>query len=104
MSKPTSFHAPLVAVAVICAGVLIWLWHGRNRPVVADTSPRAESSVPKSDSAPIPTATSAAAEQTPSLSPELRAMLTALVRALASGAAREREAVLAFKDEAAMRR
>lgn len=39
-----------------------------------------------------------------SLPPELRALLAELVRMLASGNAREREAVLAFKDDAAMQR
>lgn len=97
MSKP-SFSAVFVGLGLACAGVLIWLGRQSFAPETATVSETARIEVPAEiASTPVPIAAA-------SLSPEFRAALTALARAIASGNARDREAVLAFKDDAALQR
>src|SRR6266508_3652430 len=98
MSKPTSFNALFLGVGLACAALLVWLWRQSAQPVEAPHPP-AESPVAKAEVAPA-SSSSTASSETATLTPELRAMITALARALARGEARDREAVLGFKDDA----
>src|SRR4051812_35499033 len=101
MNKPTSNRALLVGATLVSAALLVWLWRQTAQSINAP--PIAARQI----STPAPTVSSdlpPTAARLPTLSPEARALLTALMRALGSGNAREREAVLGFKDAAAMQR
>jgi hypothetical protein len=98
MKKPAA-HVVALGVGLVCAGLLLWLWRGSVRdsgepaasgPATADTM-----APPTPDASPAPAST---------LEAETRAILARLQRALARRDTRPREALLAFKDEAAMRR
>ena len=101
MSKSTPIRILLGGVGLVCAGLLIWLWR-QDTKGGAELVAKSEEAKPTPPAATLPETKETA--PTPSLSPELRAMLAALGRALASGDARDREAVLTFKDDAAMQR
>ena len=85
---------------MVCAGLLIWLWRQDTK------APGAPTANARPISAPTETAGTGAnvLSDARTLSPELRAMLNELARVLAAGGAREREAVLTFKDDATMQR
>jgi len=98
MNQPRAFLVATVAVGVVGGAWLIWLWHASYaHPVppasVTDVASVAAPRLPREE--PV-TARSA----TPALHP----LLAALRQALARGDARPREAVLTFKDDAALRR
>lgn len=101
MRKPTLPTAGLV-VGVACAVILIWLWR-KSAPAPATVVASAEKTagdLSRAPAAPRTPANPADAAQRA----EMRAMLAALAGILARGEARDREAVLAFKDDAALRR
>jgi hypothetical protein len=102
MSKPTLLNALILGASLACAALLVWLWRQSEPPIENPPAPASLVTAP-ADLAAVP-AVAAPDVATPTLSAEMRAMLNALVRALTTGNAREREAVLAFKDDAAMRR
>jgi hypothetical protein len=103
MRKPSSFNLLFAGLGLACALVLVWLWRNSStpavgpKPQVAPHPPSATQLVPLSNAV-VSTNVPAA------LPPELQAMLVELVQALVSGNYREREAVLSFKDDAAMQR
>ena len=102
MSKPTRLNLLLLGLGVTCALVLLWLWRQtavtEMGPAVQNKPARASAAAARPPAGPVATSPAAA------LSPELRAMLDALLRALARGDVRDQEAVLAFKDDAALQR
>src|SRR5688572_33222307 len=102
MKKPTPF---LLAAGggVMCLLGLIWPWRqGETSTVVTDT--RSVAGAPgETPNEPSPSRPPRVADPK-ELSPAMRSMLADLMRALISGNAREREAVLAFKDDAALNR
>src|SRR5688572_27255988 len=102
MSKPTSFNLLLAGLGLICALVLIGLWRQSANPTGLPQVAEQRNSSPAPQFPSTPGTASVATP--PTLSRELQAMLSELVRALVSGNAREREAVLAFKDDASMQR
>ena len=101
MSKPTPFTTLAFAAGLACAALLLWIWRASSPPAgpahstALATPPLAEKPVASS---PLPAA------ERDGLSAEARAMLTTLVRALAAGGVRDRETVLTFKDDDALRR
>lgn len=101
MNKSTTSTILLAGVGLVCAGLLIWLWRqdGQGRVELAVKSEDIKPATPA-----VIIAEARDTAQTPTLSPELRAMLAELARVLAAGGARDREAVLTFKDDAAMQR
>jgi hypothetical protein len=102
MSRSTSFNLLFAGVGVVCAALLLWLWRQGAKPE-PELATRPAQIAANADRATLPAAAVPGAEAR-RLSPELHAMLTELARILASGNARDREAVLAFKDDAAMQR
>ncbi len=102
MSLPPFFRRAFVALGMLCVVLLVWLWRGEDNPPSSS-----EAKVEKigartvaTSSVPPPEVSAEAAARESAI----RAMLTALQRALARGDTREGEAVLAFKDDAALRR
>ncbi|MES2694966.1 MAG: S8 family serine peptidase [Verrucomicrobiota bacterium] len=95
MNKPPPLCVAITALGLACALVIAWIWQHRNaatsRPV-ASTSATAPSEI----ALPPPSTGTAA----PRLA--LDTILDALRRAMARGSARADEAVLAFKDDAAL--
>lgn len=102
MSKPTPFNLLFAAVGLACAGWFIWLWRQSAQPP-ANLPPTATAERPPAPLAETPAFASMPAPVS-TLTPAQLAMLTELARALAAGGAREREAVLAFKDDTALQR
>jgi hypothetical protein len=100
MSKSTTVRLVVLGIGISCAALLLSLWW-KNRSPASVHAPEAAASVAAPATAVTSLVDSPAIE---AISPEMRALLTALVRALARGDARDREAVLAFKDAAAMQR
>ena len=100
MSQPSPLRTLALAAGLAGAALLLWLWRGNPIPAAPPLSAAAISAEPNPPLPEAPTPTTARTD----LSTEARAMLAALARALAAGDAREREAVLAFKDDAALRR
>lgn len=98
MKLPSPLSAAAAALALACAGVLGWVWRDQARPV-APAESVAASGVPAR--ATKPASVTAEASR---LAPEWRARLDALAREIVLGRAREREAVLAFPDDAALQR
>lgn len=103
MLPPKPFNALILAVALACGGLILWLaWRGS-----VSTDPNERSSAVTEERAnvahglPSPAADD---DRLAGLSPELRAMLTLLTRDIARGRARDREALLTFKDDAALQR
>src|SRR5687767_7082731 len=98
--KPAPFLALAVAIGLGCAALLLWLSTQRPTPVSTalsappgvafKTVPHAQPPTPRSS------------DTTPPLSPELRAWLLGLQQALARRDTRANEALLSFKDEAAL--
>jgi hypothetical protein len=103
MSKSTSFNRLFLGLGLACAIFLLWLW--QQSAELADVAP--EQVLPPAAKSDMPAGRAAATPAPSAASPlraDLRAMLNAMAEAIASGMAREREAVLAFKDDAALRR
>lgn len=88
----------LLGAGIAALVVLVWLAGPRSK------RPPAAPIAATEPAGPAPAAPALQVEAPPALLPELRALLAALVRAIVAGQARDREALLAFKDEAAMRR
>jgi hypothetical protein len=101
MSTSTSFRLLAVATGAVCALLLIWMG-GHDPTPPAKTNVESAPTVPAEALQP----QSAIAPQSVlrGLSPEFRAMLIELAQLLDRGGAREREAVLVLKDDAALRR
>lgn len=99
MTKPT-LHAFSLTLGVACAMLLLWLWRA--------SLPEAERRAAKSDSVAADALVPAnPVAEPPAISPleaETRAILDRLQRALARRDTRARETLLAFKDDAALRR
>ncbi|WP_414660830.1 S8 family peptidase [Horticoccus sp. 23ND18S-11] len=103
MRQPTSFNALILAVALACGGLILWLWRqgtAPDHPAEPPPTRTADRTRPASDLPPSTPGTDALG----GLSPEQRAMFKQLASDLARGRAREREAVLAFKDDDALQR
>jgi len=93
MNKPAA-NATLLALALACAGLLVWLWRADRTATRTSFSPAPPVAVAPA-AAPVPTAPPGA---------EARALLAALQQILATRDARAKEAVLTFKDDAALAR
>jgi hypothetical protein len=102
MSKSTASAVLLAGVGLVCAVLLIWLWPNDEHDDLHDVAVTTGKLKRVAPAALAP----AASDSTPppALSPELRAMLGDLLQLLAAGAARNGEALLTFKDDAAMQR
>lgn len=102
MSKPTSVHLVLLGVGVTCAALLLWLWRQSVSPAAVPESQVTPPLAKAEDSPATKFVATPAESRAPS--PEIRAMLTELASAITRGDARNREAVLAFKDDASLQR
>ncbi len=98
MSKPTPFTTAALALGVACAGLLIWIWQNASSPAPLSDSSSSTNAAPGSRPPAVATADSGPAVF------DLHPFLAALQRALVRGEARAREAVLTFKDDAALQR
>lgn len=98
MSKPSSSQITVLAVGMACV-VLLIAWWPRGVSEAARSPTRREPSAKST-----PRAASSAVAEPGALSPAVRALLDDLQRALATLEARRREAVLSFKDDAALAR
>ncbi len=99
MSQSPFLTRASLLLGVACAGWLVWLWQqGPDTPV--RPAPTVATSI---SGAVTPAAGTATVAPAPLAGPA-DAFLAALQRAIARGDARAREAVLAFKDDAALRR
>ena len=102
MKKSTPFLL-MIGVGVLCLLAVFWFWRHGEDPAATTGPPSASDLIRPTRSAPSVSASPRVAESK-ELSPAMRSMLADLMRALISGNAREREAVLAFKDDAALSR
>ncbi len=100
MSKPGIANLAGFVVVLSCGLFLLWLWPQSSAPESRRPA-RAISSPPARD--PV-LATPAVGANAPTPDSGIRALLAALVRAIARGDARANEAVFTFKDDAALRR
>lgn len=102
MSNRSPVILATAAVGVACAALLILLAWPRSAPRRPTAKAAAATAPAQVAAAMDETASPAAAPRT--LSPEVRALLEKLIAQLGARDVRPREAVLTFKDEAAMRR
>src|SRR3954469_12364230 len=100
MRPSTYLQLASLALGLACAGVLIWLWH-ENFEQPAPVK-RAEPKIVARTPSPAPRVGTAFHSAESDAATD--ALLSALAQAIASGNARAREAVLTFKDDAAMSR
>ena len=98
MKPPRVLNSLVLLLGLVCAGVLVWLWR-RSLPPAETPSPPVPAAV--ATPAPVAAARAPAATSDPRGSDD---RLAALARALAGGGVRPREAVLTFKDDAALQR
>lgn len=102
MSSRPRFPFALLALTLLCTlAVVAWWRHSAAPPAVRSPEPPAARARPVV--AP-PVAPAAGSTPVRTLSPELTAAVAALFRALASPESRAREAVLVFRDDAALQR
>lgn len=85
----------------MCASLLIWLWPPAGKAPIEFAAETTDGKPATRDAI---MAEASGVAQTPALPAELRAMLAALSEALAARSSRAGEAVLTFKDHAAMQR
>jgi hypothetical protein len=95
MPRPSFLHLAVLALGLACAVVLLWIWREGRRPA---GNPEVATATTKAGASSVATPASTA----PRLA--LAPLLEALRRALARGDARADEAVLTFKDAAALQR
>ena len=98
MSRPSSLHLAALALGLACAVVLLWIWRENRRAAVTPAPPAASTQTTPN----APTSPAVSTSTAPRLA--LAPLLDALRRALARGDARADEAVLTFKDAAALQR
>ena len=86
------------ALGLVCAGLLVWLWRRSLPPDSAASRPAAATfaTTPREELGPLP--------PSPAVARSAPEPLAALARALRAGGVRAREAVLTFKDDAALQR
>jgi hypothetical protein len=99
MSKSTPFNLLFAGVGLVCAGLLVWLWRQEATAPHDPVTNVPQAGVPADAGRGTPVVS-----ESRTLPPELRAMLNELARMLATGGARDREAVLTFKDDDALQR
>ena len=98
MPPSRALSSLVFVLGLVCAGLLVWLWRRSLPPDTAAARPTvATVAVPPREAA-VPT------QPSPALAPTSPDRLTALARALRAGGVRTREAVLTFKDDAALQR
>jgi hypothetical protein len=102
MRKSTAFFL-VIGVAGLCLLGVFWFWqHDQHSTAITGPQSASDETGPIRNAPPASTSPRVAVSK--ELSPALRRMLADLMRALISGHVREREAVLAFKDDAALSR
>lgn len=103
-NRPRAYFV-FAAIGLMSVAVLLWMGSGTRDSgpfpggARSDSAGRATTSVGS-----FPASAAGPSKLPPTLSPRARALLDELQRALASGPQREKEALLAFKDEAALAR
>ena len=100
MSQTSPTRLLALAATLVGIAALLLLWRGRPKPA----EPLAPDAAVARVSLPSPLETIAPKVARDELTPAARALLDSLLRALAAGDVREREAVLTFKDDAALQR
>ena len=96
-------HLLALSVGAVCAALLLWLWQrdrASEQRLLRDRATAIQSAPPAATD----TALAKSDDTGDSLDPTTRSLLAVLQRRLARSDARAREAILAFKDDAAYRR
>lgn len=96
-----AFQMAVGLLGVACAAFLLWLWRGPAETIASADAPAAATPSPPANP---PAISSAIAPHDPSPSAAIRRLLEELVRSLGRRDTRPNEAVLTFKDDAALRR
>jgi hypothetical protein len=102
MKNPTALTAVAAIIGVTCAWLLVRLW--REDVGANPVAPAPKSSTTSATSVIATPKPAQPVADVPPLDPKLQTLLTELVRAIVAGNARDREAVLTFKDDTAMQR
>ena len=102
MNKSTVTLLASLLLGLACAGLLVWVWRGSFPEPDASSITTQATQVPRESTATPPVDPNVAAMST--RDPRAAELLAAFQRALLRGDARPREAVLGFKDDAALQR